>query len=662
MNRELKPILAVLLLLATLGCSLLGGTVEPTATIAPTDTPLPTDRPLPTDTPTPTFLPTFTPVPTHIPTEAAKEPRTLVICMGQEPDSLYLYGTSMSAADHIHAAIYDASAWDFAADDRSFSYQPTITEKLPSLEDGDAEIDVVAVQAGDRVLDADGEPVELAEGVRIRPAGCRSSDCAVEYTGGVIKMDQMVATFTLVDGLTWADGTPVTAGDSVYSFELASDPLTPNPSRYAEDRTASYEALDDKTIVWKGLPGLLDSTYFVNIWVPLPEHAWGDMTAAKVAKAVEASRMPMGYGPFTVESWEVGESITLVKNEHYFRADEGLPKVDEIVFRIIGEDPNVAIAALLAGECDVLTQDTNVDEIADLLLEAEEIGELKVHIATGTVWEHMDFGINPVESYGRPDFFEDKRVRQAIAMCLDRQTLVDELLYGRSEVINSYVPDEHPLYNPDVKRWPYDPAAAQALLEEVGWKDENGDGVREAHGVEGINDGTRLAFKWSTTTAQLRVDMMRIFQTNLKECGIDVTLDSMSADVWFADGPVGPLFGRHFDLGEYSWMTWVEPPCDLYLSTEIPTDDNGWAGTNAPGYINPEFDQACNDALQSLPGTDEYRENHLRAQEIFAEDLPTVPLFMRLKIGASRPEVVGFEMDSTAGTEMWNIENFDLEE
>ncbi len=655
MNRELKPILAVLLVLTTLGCGLLGGTVEPTATIAPMD------RPLPTDTPTPTFLPTFTPILTQVPTEVIEEPKTLVICMAQEPDSLYLYGSNMAAALHVQAALYDATMQPFALDDRSFGYQATITEKLPSLEDGDAAIDVVAVRAGDRVLDAGGEPVELAEGVRIRPAGCRSSDCAVEYTGGVIEMDQMVATFTLVDGLTWADGEPVKASDSVYSFILASDPLTPKLSRYAEDRTASYEAPDDKTIVWKGLPGLLDSTYFVNIWVPLPEHAWGDMTAAKVAKAVEASRMPMGYGPFTVESWEAGRSITLVENKHYFRADEGLPKVDEIVFRIIGEDPNAAVAALLAGECDVLTQDTHVDELVALLLEAEEIGELKTHITTGAVGEHVDFGINPVESYGRPDFFEDKRVRQAIAMCLDRQTVADELLYGRTALLSSYVPDNHPLYSPDVKKWPYDPAAAQALLEEVGWKDENGDGVREAHGVGGINDGTRLTFKWSTTTARLQVDMMRIFQTNLRECGIDVTLDSMPADVWFADGPVGPLFGRHFDMGEYSWMTRVEPPCDLYLSAEIPSDETDWWGNNAPGYINPEFDQVCNNALQSLPGTDEYRANHLRAQEIFAEDLPTVPLFLRLIIAASRPEVVGFEMDSTAYTEMWNIENFDLE-
>jgi peptide/nickel transport system substrate-binding protein len=594
------------------------------------------------------------------------EPKTFVVCQGQEPDTLYIYGGSMLAASHVTSALYDSSAENIAMDDAGFAYQATITTKLPSLEDGDAVINTATATAGDTVIDDTGEPVELAEGVMYRPAGCRSTDCAVEYSGGEVEMDQMEVTFTLLDGITWSDGTALKASDSVYSFKLAADPDTPNPSRYAVDRTASYEAPDDKTIVWTGLPGLLDSTYFTNLWVPLPEHVLGEMSAAEIVESEEASRTPMGYGAFTMKEWVASDHITVVKNEHYWRKAEGLPKVDEVVYRFIGEDPNVAVAALLAGECDIITQDTSVDQLLELLIEKDQAGELKAAIVTGTVWEHVDFGINPVDEYAatRPDFFEDARMRQAVAMCIDRQTMVDELFYGRSEVIHTYLPSNHPLFNDSVKEWNYDPAAAQALLDDMGWTDENGDGVRECHGcdVEGAEEGTPLTFKWGSTDATLRKNVMQIGQANLKECGFDVTLENLTADEWFADGPEGPLFGRHFDLGEFAWLTGVEPPCELYLTSQWPSDDNGWSGQNDPGFSDAEYDRVCNAALQSLPGTPEYTQNHLKAQEIFAEELPVVPLYLRLKVAAARPEVTGFIMDPTCNTELFNVENFDIVE
>jgi len=549
---------------------------------------------------------TATPVP---PPEVEK---ILVVCQGQEPDTLYPYGGAMIAAFHVREAVYDGPY-----DNRSFEFQTVIMEKLPSLADGDAVIGTVTVKAGDMVVDDAGDPVELAAGVLIRPAGCYSSDCAMEYDGtSEVEMEQMVVTFKLVEGLAWADGTPTTARDSVYSFNLNKDPDTPAPSRYKVDRTASYEATDERTLVWTGLPGYRDSEYFTNIWTPFPEHHWGHMTAAEIVESEEASRLPMGYGAFTMEEWVAGDHLTLVKNPHYFRADEGLPKMDKVIFRFVGEDPNSAIAAALAGECDILTQETQLGDQAELLIDLEEQGQLFPTFVTGTMFEHVDFCVNPVEEYVRPDFFEDMRMRHAVAMCLDRQAVVDELLFGKSRVTHVYIPPEHPLYNEDIKQWPYDPEAAMALLEEMGWTDEDGDGVRECHGcdVEGAVDGTPLAFKWASTQATLRVNAMQIFQVNLAECGFDVTLENLPASEYFADGPEGLIFGLHFDLGEFYWVTGSEPPCDLYLGSLIPSEENGWSGQNDQGWINEEFDRACNAALQSLPGTPEYEQFHKEAQ------------------------------------------------
>lgn len=105
------------------------------------------------------------------------------------------------------------------------------------------------------------------------------------------------------------------------------------------------------------------------------------------------------------------------------------------------------------------------------LLEAESNGLLIPYFQTGTVWEHIDFGINPEPGYAasRPDWYEDVRVRQAITLCTDRQGMVDEIMFGRSEVIHSYIPSNHPLYASGLTEWPYDVNAANALLDEAGF-------------------------------------------------------------------------------------------------------------------------------------------------------------------------------------------------
>jgi peptide/nickel transport system substrate-binding protein len=105
----------------------------------------------------------------------------------------------------------------------------------------------------------------------------------------------------------------------------------------------------------------------------------------------------------------------------------------------------------------------------------------------------------------------------------------------------------------------------------------------------------------------------------------------------------------------------VRPPCDLYLSSQIPGEENNWTGQNNPGFSDAEYDAACQAALHSLPGTPVYEKLHKQAQSIFAEQLPVVPLYPRLKLAATRPDMHGFIMDPTADSEFWNIEAFDYE-
>ncbi len=617
---------------------------------------------------------TATPPPAVV-TEAA--PRTLVVCMGQEPDTLFIYGGTMLAASSVDELIYDGPYTNL-----TFAYQPVILEKLPSIKDGDAALAAIDVKAGDTVVADDGNPATLTAktattaGTKVRPAGCRSSDCAVEYDGtNVTQMDQLSATFKFLPGLTWSDGTPLKASDSVYSFNLNGSPDVPAGTRYLIDRSASYTATDDQTVVWTGLPGYLDATYYINVAQPLPEHIMGQYTPADLVTQFDAQKLWLGWGPFIIDEWTKGEQITAHKNPNYFRASEGLPYLDNVVFRFTGGDPNASIAAILAGECDIVDQTTALEGQSQLLLQLQAKKQLNPTFVTGTTWEHADFNIEPISDIvnkgnfagwvasGQTDGpFGDVRLRQAIAQCMDRQSVVDTVLYGQSVVLNTYLPPNHPLFNADAKAWPYDPKAAAALLDEIGWKDTDNDPAtpRVAVNVPGVPANTPLEFNYQTTTTAFRQQVTQILAQNLAGCGIKADLGYLTATQWFAAAPDGPLNGRRYDLGEFAWLTGVQPPCDLYLSTQIPTPENGWAGQNNTGFKNADYDKACNTQLQSLPDDPGYAQGAKDAQALFAENLPVVPLLLRLKLAATRPDMCNFIMDPTQNSEFWNIEKFDF--
>jgi peptide/nickel transport system substrate-binding protein len=610
--------------------------------------------------------------------DSSSDSTILTICMGQEPGTLYLYGGSLLAQTSVMQAVYDGPI-----DNRSFDYQAVILEKLPSLADGDAIIQAVNVTAGDTVVDESGTVVTLAAGVRVRPAGCDSSDCVVEYVGGTLNMDQMVVTFKMKSGLTWSDGVPLTASDSVYSFGLHRDPDTPLPrlpSKNTGERTDSYTAEDNLTTKWVGLPGFKDSTYYTNFFSPLPQHIYGQYTAAQLVTADVSARKPLGWGPYVIDDWKSGDRITLHKNANYFRASDGLPRFDNLVIKFVGENSSDNIDALLTGECDIVDQTAHLDDQSELLLQLVDSGELKADFVTGTVWEHVDFGIQHVsydDGYDgglsdRPDFFSDVRTRRAFAYCMERQKVVDAVMFGQSAVIDTYLPPEHPLFNPNVRSYKFDPGAGKTLLAQVGWVDMDGDGIREAHGVQGVPDGTRLEVSYGTTTATQRQQATQILAQSLSECGIKVNLNYYPSTEWFADN--GVLFGRRFDLGQFAWLTSIEPPCDLYLSSNVTAPSGSWipimeptagslpsyggVGDNEVGYYNSTYDSVCKAALGSLEGEPSYAANHLEAQRIFAEDMPVIPLYLRLKLAVTRPDVTGLIIDPTENSEFWNIEDF----
>jgi peptide/nickel transport system substrate-binding protein len=605
------------------------------------------------DTATATSLPVFTPTPVT---------RSLTICLGEEPNTLYPYGNLNSAARSVLSAIYDGPM-----DVTDYGYEPIILEKIPNLEDGDAQVGPVSVNAGSKIVDSNGDVVLLGTGTKVRPSGCRSDICAISYDGSsTLQMDQIVATFTMLKGLMWSDGTPLTSSDSIYSYGLASSESTPG-SKFLIDRTASYEAADEQTIQWWGIPGFIDPDYYTNFWMPLPEHAWSEFPPDQLLKVDVSTKLPLGWGPYIIDKWEPGKSLHFIKNLNYFRADSGLPKFDELTFQVF-QDTNAAVSALVDGSCDVLDPSTRLDGQVGLLQQMQIDNRARLFTAQSNIIEWLGIGITPA-SYDngfnvkedRPDFFGDKRTRQAIALCLDRQKVVDTVLYGLSQVPDTYLPPDHPLHNANVQTYEYNPASGNKILNDVGWIDKDNDPStpRLAQSVTNVPVDTPLVLNYYTSSATQRHQVAEILTQSLAECGIGLNVIYLSASDLYGSGPTGPLFGRQFDLAEYAiGVNSLEPQCSWFTSSQIPSESNHWIGTNVSGYKSSTFDTACQKALQTV-STDPDYASHQEAQAVFAADIPSIPLYLRLKVAATRPDFCGFSLDSSASSALADIETFD---
>lgn len=621
------------------------------AWILPACAPTPVVTPFVANTPTVTPLATATPV-----------VRSLRVCLGEEPNTLYPYGNLNAAARSVLSAIYDGPI-----DVVEYAYEPIILEKIPTLEDGDAQISPVDVTAGTEVIDTTGNVVLLSTGTRVRPSGCRSDDCAIAYDGSsTIQMDQLVATFTMLEGLMWSDGAPLTTSDSIYSYTLASADVTPG-SKFLIDRTQIYEAADEQTIQWWGKPGYIDPDYYTNFWMPLPEHAWGEFPPEELLRVDLSTKSPLGWGPYIIDEWQPGQQIHLVKNLNYFRAESGLPRFDDLTF-LIFPDADAALSALVDGTCDVLDPSTRLDGQVGLLQQMRLDNQADLLTAQTMTIEWLGMGITPA-SYDdnfdaeedRPDFFGDKRTRQAIALCLDRQQVVDTVLFGLSQVPDTYLPPDHPLHNANVQTYEFNPASGNEILEDVGWidKDNNPSTPRQAVGVTNVPADTPLILNYHTTSATQRHQVAEIFTKSLAECGIGLNVIYSPASDFYAQGPTGPLFGRQFDLAEYAiGVNSLEPQCSWFITSQIPNAENRWVGTNVSGYSNLVYDAACAKALQTVSTDPEYAF-HQEAQAIFAADLPSIPLYLRLKVAATRPDFCGFTLDPSSSSPLADIEIFD---
>jgi len=599
----------------------------------------------PQKTPNP-VIPTdviLTATPTLVPS------RSLVICLGEEPLTLYPYGSDSRSMWGVLEAIYDGPI-----DTVNFESQPVILNDLPTLDNGGVEILAVSVKAGDPVVNADGDLVPLLKDTLVYPFGCQDESCIVQWDGSSeLQMAQLSLTYTLKEGILWSDGQPLTMADSVFSYQLAVDPETP-VSKYFVERTHSYLNSDEKTLSWVGVPGFYTRHFGDLFWLPLPQHVLQGKTAAELLTDPQATQLPIGWGPYQIDEWVAGSHISLTRNPNYFRTGENQPAFETLVYQFLGTTADSNLKALEIGECDIVDATVALDEQMVDVVEKSNLGEIKAYFGLGPEWEHLDFGILPASyddgfqlNEDRADWFGDLRMRQAFAYCTDRKTIADRYFVNRSAVPTSFFPPTHPLFDSNLTSLTYDTEKGNALLEEMGWQDQdqNPSTPRVASCLLNVVDGTPLSLNYFTTQSDLRVLVSMDIKNSLATCGIEVNVYNIFPSELYAAGPEGILFGRKFDLAQFTWQAGRDNPCYLYSNAQIPGNENLWVGTNVTGYQNDEYDQACRIAQQKQPlESTVFNEMNIKTQELFNEDLPVLPLYYQIKIAASRPDLCGLDI------------------
>ena len=279
--------------------------------------------------------------------------------------------------------------------------------------------------------------------------------------------------------------------------------------------------------------------------------------------------------------------MRFVRNENY--VDQ--PFFDEMIVNFYA-DPTVMRAVLVNGDVDVV-HNFQPSDVLELIDNPEIVIDSKFDSGREGWWFNLGRDPNPA--------MLDVRVRRAIAMGVDRELLVEILLGGLTEIPNSFW-DQTQYYNENTPVVAYDPEGAMALLDEAGWIDTDGDGLREASGVEGVEDGTPLVFTLGTTTSPLRVDTQLVVQDMLGEIGIQVELSNYEGSNWATPFDQGGGFRGGYDdaLQFFGFTTFTTiQAVPWFACDQIPSEENP-SGLNVVHTCWEELDVLW-DALDTEP-------------------------------------------------------------
>lgn len=388
---------------------------------------------------------------------------------------------------------------------------------------------------------------------------------------GGISADGRTITINLRDDIVWSDGAPITSADFLFTYEMTMDPANTVNTTYPYSLIVDIQTPDERTVVTTFEEPFVP--WVANLWrYVLPEHVLRPVYEAEGTLDTAAWNLAptVGAGPFVFAEWESGSFARFVRNDNYYNEPA---KIDEIFFRFVPDDAS-QVAALRTGTGDLGTFISHADIPT---LEAAGVEVFAVVSGYDEGW-YIYFGEEAHPA------LEDVRVRQAIAMCFDRFAINRDLLLGLTEPAVTFW-DNTPFAHPTLEPWPYDPDAAMALLDEAGWVDTTGNGIRDKDGVE-------LVITHGTTVREIRQDTQAVAQQQLADCGIQLETLAFAPDVFFQSyGGGGPMPTGQLDIGQWSATeSFPDPDTSRWLCSEIPSDDFP-DGINDQKICDPELDE-----------------------------------------------------------------------
>ncbi|MDY0124856.1 MAG: ABC transporter substrate-binding protein [Anaerolineaceae bacterium] len=593
-------------------------------------------------------IPTQSPIAqtaTLAPTATATEipPLVLNICMAEEPAGLYRYdGVENRAKQSVYAAIYVDLLETAEGTNQSLFF-----ESVPTEENSGIVVQPVTVKVGQPILDAAGKVVYLAEGTKIEHAINYSIENPVEWNfEQEYQMNQFTVTFKLLPDLKWSDGEPLVANDFVFSYQLA-ERSGLGHYQWALERTDSFIAVDERTLVWTGIPGFVPHDLQAVLWKPMPTHQLGELSDTELLTADITTRVPAGWGAYRLVSWDAGSQIVLEKNPNFVISEQMLPAYDQLIFQI---EPGLdaALQKLETGQCDVLDMTYRLEAMEKSQLDS--FAEQNILIAEN--WEPVQqlvFGIQPAAyddglysqwTSERQDILSSQQTRKALAACLEPDTLVREYLAD-------HLPETVLVGLENQEKSILDPNQA---LDEIGWMitEASQAGVRVAQVVDNVLDGTELRLGLLIGQSRMDQDIAGMVAQRLAGCGVAVDVQALPLSELYRPGPDGLLFGRNFELALVSWQPENANYCQFYTSDQIPSSINSWVGTNLAGLHNEAFDETCWGISTWLP--DEQRMND---SELMAEYLPAIPLMPQYRLWVSSGRVN--LPQSASFTDLWKF-------
>jgi len=476
---------------------------------------------------------------------------------------------------------------------------------------------------------------------------------------GGISADMTSITWKLQPGLLWSDGSPITADDAVFTAAYCMDPAGGCAQATKFEGVASVEAVDPSTVkvTFTG-PKPNPYTAFVGSLSPLLQKAqFADCLGAAAPTCTDANNMPIGAGPFMVTGFTVNDTVSMAANPNY--RDPAKPAFATAVIKGGGDAEGSARAVMETGEFDY-AWNTQIPPDSQASMSAAGKGQFVV--AFGTLVERIEMnttdpsadlpeGERATAKHPHP-ILSDIKVRTALSKAIDRSILV-EVGYGEGgKPTCNVIPGPAAWASDNEGCIAQDLEGAKVLLDEAGWKDTDGDGIRD-------KDGKKLSILYQTTVNPIRQDFQALIKDWWGEIGVETELKAIDPGVFFGGDPGSPdTFQKFYADVEMYANNSDSPDPEVYLGQyqckNAPRPETQWQGENINRFCDPAYDALIAE-LSTATDVPKRQEIAKKLNDMVTKDSMTViPLVHRGTLSA-HSNALGGVMINAWDSELWNV-------